>query len=141
MPYNLDRIIDRRGSHDYKHGMLAERFGDASLLPLWVADMDFATPDFIIEALRRRLDHPILGYTMIPDEYWQSVADWVASHHGWRPEREWLSYIPGIVKGIGMAVNVFTSPGDKIIIQPPVPALPGARTTCCQPCVRRPALP
>ena len=120
MPYNFDRIIDRRGSHDYKHGMLAERFGDASLLPLWVADMDFATPDFIIEALRRRLDHPILGYTMIPDEYWQSVADWVASHHGWRPEREWLSYIPGIVKGIGMAVNVFTSPGDKIIIQPPV---------------------
>ena len=120
MSYNFDTVIDRRGTGTYKYGMLSERFGEDDLLPLWVADMDFATPDFIIEALQKRLQHPVLGYTMIPDEYWQSVTDWVAEHHGWHLEREWLSYIPGIVKGIGMAVNVFTSPDEKVIIQPPV---------------------
>jgi cystathionine beta-lyase len=95
-------------------------YGRDDLLSLWVADMDFATPDFIIDALKRRLDHPVLGYPVQYDGYWQSVMDWIRSHHGWQVEREWMRYIPGIVKGIGMVVNVFTKPGDKIIIQPPV---------------------
>ena len=82
--------------------------------------MDFETPPFITEALRRRLDHSLFGYTVEPREFWPSIMDWTLSHHGWSLRREWLSFIPGIVKGIGLAVNFFTKEGDKVIIQPPV---------------------
>ena len=118
--YDFNTPIDRRGTHCVKFDALKEMYGREDLLSLWVADMDFATPDFIIDALKRRLDHPVLGYPVQYDDYWQSVVDWIRSHHGWQVEREWMRYIPGIVKGIGMVVNVFTKPGDKIIIQPPV---------------------
>jgi cystathionine beta-lyase len=118
--YDFNTPIDRRGTHCVKFDALKEMYGREDLLSLWVADMDFATPDFIIDALKRRLDHPVLGYPVQYDGYWQSVMDWIRSHHGWQVEREWMRYIPGIVKGIGMVVNVFTKPGDKIIIQPPV---------------------
>ena len=79
----FDKIIDRTGSDDLKHGVLQERYGDANLLPLWVADMDFETPQFITDALRRRLDHSLFGYTMLPKGYWQQVAGWIADHHAW----------------------------------------------------------
>ena len=118
--YDFNKPIDRRGSHCVKYDALGQFFGREDLLPLWVADMDFETPDFIIEALHRRLDHAVLGYPVQYDAYWQSVIDWIAARHGWQVEREWLQYIPGIVKGIAMAVNAFTQKGDKIIIQPPV---------------------
>ena len=118
--YDFNTPIDRRGTHCVKFDALKDMYGREDLLSLWVADMDFATPDFIIDALKRRLDHPVLGYPVQYDGYWQSVVDWIRSHHGWQVEREWMRYIPGIVKGIGMVVNVFTQPGDKIIIQPPV---------------------
>ena len=118
--YDFNTPIDRRGTHCVKFDALKEMYGREDLLSLWVADMDFATPDFVIDALKRRLDHPVLGYPVQYDGCWQSVVDWGRSHHGWRVEREWMRDIPGIVKGIGMVVNVFTKPGDKIIIQPPV---------------------
>lgn len=118
--YDFDKVIDRHGTGALKYEVLAERYGRADLLPLWVADMEFETPEFITEALRRRLDHSLFGYTVTPESYWQAVTDWIESHHGWKVEREWLSFIPGIVKGIGFAVNVFTQPGEKVIIQPPV---------------------
>ena len=118
--YDFDKVTDRRGTGALKTDALAERYGDAGLLPLWVADMDFETPPFIIEALRRRLDHPVFGYGVEPAGYWPSVIRWIADHHGWQVKREWLTYIPGVVKGIGMAVNVFVGPDEKVIIQPPV---------------------
>jgi cystathionine beta-lyase len=118
--YDFDKIVDRRGSHDLKNGALAERYGASDLTPMWVADMDFETPDFITAALRRRLEHSLYGYTMELPEYRPAIIDWQRRLHGWEVESEWLTYIPGIVKGIGMAINVFTNPGDKIIIQPPV---------------------
>ena len=118
--YDFNKIIDRSGSGDLKHEVLEERYGRGDLLPLWVADMDFETPQFITDALRRRLDHSLFGYTVEPADYWPTVMQWIKDHHGWDVKREWLSYIPGIVKGIGMVVNVFTKPGDKVIIQPPV---------------------
>ena len=118
--YDFNAPIDRRGTHCVKLDALKDMYGRDDLLSLWVADMDFATPDFIIDALKRRLDHPVLGYPVQYDGYWQSVVDWIYNHHGWQVQREWMRYIPGIVKGIGMVVNVFTQPGDKIIIQPPV---------------------
>ena len=120
MTYSFDKIIDRRGSGDLKHGVLQERYGRDDLLPLWVADMDFETPPFITEAIRERLNHSLFGYTVVPEELWTTIIQWVHDHHQWDIRREWLTYIPGIVKGIGMAINVFSKEGDKVIIQPPV---------------------
>lgn len=118
--YDFNKIIDRSGSGDLKHEVLEERYGRADLLPLWVADMDFETPHFITDALRRRLDHSLFGYTVEPEGLWPTVMKWIKDHHQWDVKREWLSYIPGIVKGIGMVVNVFTKSDEKVIIQPPV---------------------
>ena len=118
--YDFDKIIDRTGSGDLKHEVLEKRYGRSDLLPLWVADMDFETPQFITDALRKRMDHSLFGYTVEPKDYWPTVQQWLKDHHQWDVKREWLTYIPGIVKGIGMVVNVFTKPGDKVIIQPPV---------------------
>lgn len=118
--YNFDQIIDRHGSGAIKYDALQERYGKSDLIPLWVADMDFATPPFIVEALRKRMEHPIFGYTEIPSDYLPTIAQWVENHHGWKVDPDWITYIPGVVKGIGMAINVFVKEGEKVIIQPPV---------------------
>ena len=118
--YDFDKIINRRGTNALKVDALQERYGNSELLPLWVADMDFETPSFITEALRQRLQHSLFGYTVEPKEYRPTVIRWIFAHHGWDVKREWLTYIPGIVKGIGMAINVFVKEDEKVIIQPPV---------------------
>ena len=118
--YDFDKVIDRRETGALKLEVLKDRYGSADLLPLWVADMDFETPSFITDALRKRLEHSLFGYTVEPEEYWPTVIRWIATHHDWEVKREWLSYIPGIVKGIGMAINVFVKEDEKVIIQPPV---------------------
>lgn len=118
--YNFDEIIDRKNSDAYKYGGVVREWGRDDLLPLWVADMDFATPPFVINTLKKRLEHPVLGYTLDPPELWPTIINWISTHHQWQVKREWLTYVPGIVKGLGLVVNVFTKPGDKVIIQPPV---------------------
>lgn len=119
--YNFDEIIDRKGTSCVKYDGLKNAYqGKENLIPLWVADMDFATPDFIVEALKIRCEHPVFGYTFDDDEYYESIQTWLDYKYHWKTEREWISYIPGIVKGIGLAVQCFTQPGDKVIIQPPV---------------------
>jgi cystathionine beta-lyase len=120
MTYNFDQVIDRRGTGALKLDVLQERYGDANLLPLWVADMDFETPQFITDALKERLQHSLFGYTVEPADYWPTVIQWIQDHHQWQVERDWIQYIPGIVKGIGMAINVFVKEDEKVIIQPPV---------------------
>lgn len=135
--YDFDRIVDRRGTNAVKYDELSDVFGRRELLPLWVADMDFETPDFILDALRQRLGHPVLGYTQLPDDYWPQVAAWIEARHGWHTDPAWMRFIPGIVKGIGMAVLALTRPGDKVVIQPPVyhpfrliPEQMGRRVVC-----------
>lgn len=119
--YNFDEIIDRKGTSCVKYDGLKNAYqGKENLIPLWVADMDFATPDFIVEALKKRCEHPVFGYTFDDDEYYESIQTWLDYKYHWKTEREWISYIPGIVKGIGLAVQCFTQPGDKVVIQPPV---------------------
>jgi len=118
--YNFDEIIDRKGSNCLKHDSLNKFFGRDDLIPLWVADMDFRTPDFIIEALKKRCEHPVFGYTHPSDEYYNSIMQWAQKLHGWKIEREWINFVPGIVKGIAYVIERFTTKGDKIIIQPPV---------------------
>ena len=120
MKYDFDKIVDRSGSGDLKHEALLPRWGRNDLLPLWVADMDFETPSFITDALKKRLEHSLFGYTVEPDDFLPSIIDWIHDHHQWDVKREWIKFIPGIVKGIGMVVNVFTKEDEKVIIQPPV---------------------
>ena len=118
--YNFDEITERKGTYCVKYDMLDKYFGRDDLLPLWVADMDFRTPDFIINALKKRCEHPVFGYTYLTDEYFNSIINWVRELHGWDIRREWISFIPGIVKGIAHVVEHYTQKGDKVIIQPPV---------------------
>lgn len=118
--YDFDKVIDRRGTNALKLEVLKDRYGRSDLIPLWVADMDFETPGFITEAIRKRLEHSLFGYTVEPEELWPTVAGWIGSHHGWKVDEKWLTFIPGIVKGIGMVVNLFVKEDEKVIIQPPV---------------------
>lgn len=118
--YDFDKVVNRHGTGALKLDVLQERYGRSDLLPLWVADMDFETPHFITEALRKRLEHSLFGYTVMPGDFWPTVIEWIHSHHQWDVKREWMAFIPGIVKGIGMVVNVFVKEDEKVIIQPPV---------------------
>ena len=118
--YNFDDIIDRRGTSAIKYEWLDGMFGRHDVSPLWIADLDFAVCPDIVNALRRRLDHPILGYYACPDSYWDSLSAWLMRRHAMKTSREEMTFIPGVVKGIAYCVNFFTKKGDKILIQPPV---------------------
>lgn len=121
MAYDFDKVINRRGTHSYKWDRLKDVYGNPDLLALWVADMDWETPSFIKDALRKQLDEtPVLGYTADPDEWWPTTLKWIKDHHQWDVKREWITYIPGIVKGIGMVINVFLKEDEKVIVQPPI---------------------
>lgn len=118
--YDFDTVIDRRGTAAIKYEWLDGVFGRHDVSPLWIADLDFAVCPDIVQGLRRRLDHPILGYYACPDSYWQSVGEWLSHRHGMTVEREDMTFIPGVVRGIAYCVNYLTERGDKVVIQPPV---------------------
>ncbi len=118
--YNFDEIIPREGSNCLKWDAREKIFNRGDILPLWVADMDFRTPDFIIDALKHRLNHEILGYTFRPDSYFEAVIGWMKRRHNWNIRREWISFSPGVVAGLSLAIQAFSKPGDSIIVQPPV---------------------
>jgi cystathionine beta-lyase len=118
--YNFDEIIQRRGTDSVKHDFNLEYFGKDDIIPMWVADMDFRTPDFIMKAIRKRTEHEILGYTKRSDGFYQAIRDWYKRRQNWNIETDWIIFSPGIVPALHFAVRAFTSPGDKVIIQPPV---------------------
>ena len=119
--YNFDEIIDRHGTQCKKIEVLKQDYGRDDLLPLWIADMDFAVCPEITDALVHRLQsHPVYGYTCAYDGYWQSIIDWQRERNGFEFAREEVTFVAGIVTGVGLAINFFTKPGDKIVIQPPV---------------------
>lgn len=120
MKYNFDEVIDRTGTSAVKIDGMKEVWGRTDLIPFWVADMDFATPPFILDAICRRCEHPVLGYTVKPESYYQAIIGWVKRRYGMEITKEQLNYVPGIVPGLGMALNCFTAPGDKVMIMPPV---------------------
>lgn len=103
-----------------KHELLGDFFGRSDLLPLWIADMDFACPPAVAEALGKRLSHPVYGYQKAPDSYWHSITDWLRRRHGMDVRREELTFSNGVVKAIAYCLNFFTRPGDGVIIQEPV---------------------
>ena len=120
MQYDFDQIIDRRGTDALKIDAVPTIWGRDDLLPLWVADMDFATPSFIIDALRRRLDHEVIGYTVRTPQWASSIVAWQQNRYRWEVQPEWINFVPGIVPGIAFVISCFTEPGDTILIQPPV---------------------
>ena len=120
MQYNFDEVIDRANTNAFKVDAMKARIGKDGLIPLWVADMDFKAAPEIIEALQKRVEHGVFGYTSATESYYQSVIDWIKKMYDWDVSKEEISYIPGIVKGIAFAIDHFTNEGDKIIIQPPV---------------------
>lgn len=118
--YDFDRLIDRHGTYATKYDGLDQMFGRHDVTPLWIADLDFAVCPDITAALRHRLEHPVLGYSAAPDSYWESIIEWQRKRHGFEIKRDEICFIPGVVKGIGLAINYFSNKGDKIVIQPPV---------------------
>jgi cysteine-S-conjugate beta-lyase len=120
MRYNFDEIVNRHGTDCIKYDALNMFFGADDVLPLWVADMDFRTPDFIMEAIRSRMEHEVLGYSFRNEDFYASIIGWVSRRFGWEIHREWISFSPGVVSAITTAVMAFTEPGDKVIVQTPV---------------------
>ncbi|MCX6228994.1 MAG: PatB family C-S lyase [Bacteroidia bacterium] len=118
--YNFDEIVERRGTDSLKYDMLDTYFGNPNALPLWVADTDFRVPDFIMTAIKKRMDHEVLAYSYRPDSYFQSIIDWLQLRHNWTIEKEMITTSPGVVSAITMLVMALSEPGDKIVVQPPV---------------------
>jgi cystathionine beta-lyase len=118
--YDFDEIVPRKGTNCLKHDALETFFKSNDLLPLWVADMDFKTPDFIVDAIKKRLEHEIFGYTFRPDSYFDAIINWMKRRHNWEIKKEWISFSPGVVAGLTFAIESFTKPGDGVIVQPPV---------------------
>ncbi|WP_453993983.1 MalY/PatB family protein [Bacillus nitroreducens] len=120
MKYNFDESIDRRQTNSVKWDEVENIFGDKDLLPMWVADMDFKSPQPVITALQKRVEHGIYGYTTRSDAYYEAIIGWMKRRHNWKVEKDWICFSPGVVPALHMIVKTFTSPGDKILIQPPV---------------------
>lgn len=118
--FDFDQIIDRAGSASLKYDARQTLFGREDLVPLWVADMDFATPPAVTRALIERANHPIYGYTEYPDSLFDALIDWLKRRHGWVIKREWIVMCPGVVPTLHAAMIAFSEPGDNIIVQPPV---------------------
>lgn len=118
--YDFDKIVDRRGTSCLKYDFQVERRGRDDLLPLWVADMDFALPENILDDIKKRVSHGIFGYTDPKREYFDSVIGWFYSHFGWEGKPEWITVTPGVVVAISVAVRALTKEGEGVLIQQPV---------------------
>ena len=120
MTYNFDELIDRRHTGSVKWDGMKNAFGRDDLTAMWVADMDFRTPPFVMDALRQRLEHEVLGYAM-PCEGWDTtICHWLQKRHQWEVRPDWLTFVPGIVRGQAFALLCFTNPGDRVLVMTPV---------------------
>lgn len=120
MKYDFDRIIRRTGTGSVKWDLADSIFGGSSLLPLWVADMDFESPPEVTAALVERARHGIFGYTAASPAYFESFITWFKERHGWEILSDWIHFSPGIVPALNLFIQTFSDPGDRIIIQQPV---------------------
>lgn len=120
MKYNFDEIVPRKHTNCLKYDNVMEIFGTEDILPMWIADMDFRTPDFIVNAIRKRLDHELLGYTYCCKRWKPAIQNWVSRRYGWEVKEEEIGFVGGIVPAISFALQCFTKAGDKVLIQPPV---------------------
>ena len=117
---NMDNIINRKNSLSVKWDGMKAVFGKNDLLPMWVADMDFRPPEEVLNAMKQRLEHGVFGYTYVGDSTANAISNWVSKRHSWDIKQAWLNYSPGVVPSIGTAIQAFTEPGDKVLLQSPV---------------------
>lgn len=120
MKYNFDSIISREGTSCEKYDNRELIFGRKDVIPLWIADMDYAVPPFITQAIIERANHPIYGYSFRGDCYHNAIIDWTRRRHDWTIERDWIDFTPGVVSGFVFAIRALTAEGDGVVIQPPV---------------------
>ena len=120
MNYNFDEVVCRKHTDALKLEALAPRWGRTDLLPMWVADMDFKTPPFIVEVMKKRMECEVFGYTARPESWYEAIISWQARRHQWTITKEMISFVPGVVPALAMAVQSFTERGEKVMIQQPV---------------------
>ncbi|MDY6815750.1 MAG: PatB family C-S lyase [Pseudomonadota bacterium] len=116
----FDQPLSRENTCSVKFDARKAVFGREDVVPVWVADMDFAAPEAVTEALKRRAEHPVYGYTLFPETLYQSMTDWFRQRHGWEIRREWILMAPGVVPSLHAACLAYAGPGEGVIIQPPV---------------------
>ena len=120
MKYDFDVVINRRGTGSAKWDRAEQLFNVKGILPMWIADMDFKSPDPIIKALKKMTERGIFGYTTVPDSYYEAVIGWMRKRHQWDIQRDWVVLTPGVVPALRLLVKAFTQPGDQVIVQTPV---------------------
>lgn len=120
MTSRFDQPIAREGSGALKFDGRAQTFGTTEVTPMWVADMDFAVPEAVTQALQARVAHPVFGYALVPESLYQALIDWLHTQHDWQVPREWIVLTPGVVPSLNLVVAALTQPGDGVIVQPPV---------------------
>ncbi|MCK5923340.1 MAG: aminotransferase class I/II-fold pyridoxal phosphate-dependent enzyme, partial [Methylococcales bacterium] len=144
--YNFDKMPARIGTSSVKWEYTVQNkqltptdqtnpdLGDQQLLPLWVADMDFASPQPVLDALKARVEHGLFGYTLPSDTFYEASINWMAQRHGWQTKKEWYVLTPGIVAAVYGAVRAWTKPGEKVIINNPVyyPFAPAIENSGCE---------
>ncbi len=118
--YNFDQHVDREQTSCVKYDLRDKVFHQSDVIPMWVADMDFETPEFIRKAVAERAAHPIYGYTFRNESYVESIRNWVLRRHQWETQSDWFVFSPGIVPAVNLAVLALTKPGDGVLIQTPV---------------------
>ena len=120
MNYNFDEVVCRKHTDALKLEALVPRWGRTDLLPMWVADMDFKTPPFIVEVMKKRMECEVFGYTAKPESWYEAIISWQKRRHKWTITKEMISFVPGVVPALAMAVQAFTQRGEKVMIQQPV---------------------
>ena len=116
---DFDQLVERRGTDSVKWDELAQKFGRADVIPMWVSDMDFPTYPAIQRALAERAQHPLYGYTLKPPDYAAAVLGWLKRRQGWEPDADALVHVNGVVRGLATAVACFTQPGDAVLVLSP----------------------
>ncbi|MGD6902093.1 MalY/PatB family protein [Bacillus infantis] len=118
--YDFHKPISRYETASVKWELTKDVFGSSDVLPMWVADMDFEPPEEVQNAISKRAGHEVFGYTFVPPSASEAIQQWQKDQSGWEIGRSWVLYSPGVVPSISLAVQAFTSPGDKIMLQSPV---------------------
>lgn len=120
MKYDFDAVIDRRGTSSVKWDYLDRVFKNTEVIPMWVADMDFTAPQPVIDAVVKRAQHGVYGYTEKPSSFYHSAAEWLKKRHGWSINSRWITVCPGVVPTLNFCILALTEPGDKVLLQSPV---------------------
>lgn len=120
MTYNFDELIDRRNTRSYKWDQVGPLFGDTSILPLWVADMDFYSPPAVRKVLQQRTDIGIYGYSIKNKQYFEAIMSWFERRHHWTIQPSWIVDVPSVVTTLSLSVDLYTKPGDGVVLQSPV---------------------